>query len=161
MAKIERVREVLSEPLSPEFLQQKAADGWKPVAVEWQREVESAELPPGTLVEDVPFGLRIAEDCEHLVENPNEKQALMLIMEKVVLDSPMSEIADELNRRGFRTRQGLNWNEISVFDMLPRLIDVGPQLLSGEEWVERRRRLVVSPGSATTSRYPAQDRPRH
>jgi recombinase len=160
MAKIERVREVLSQPLSPEFLEQKAAAGWKPVAVEWQREVEAAESP-GTLVEDVPFGLKIAEDCERLVENPNEKQALMLIMEKVVLDSPMSEIADELNRRGFRTRQGLTWNEVSVFDMLPRLIDVGPQLLSGEEWVERRRRLVLSTGGASTAGYSSQDRPRH
>lgn len=162
MPKIERIREVLSEPLSPEFLQQKAAAGWKPVAVEWQREVESAEPPPaGTLVEDVPFGLKIAEDCERLVENPNEKQALMLIMEKVVLDSPMAEIAAELNRRGFRTRQGLYWNEVSVFDMLPRLIDVGPQLLSGEEWVERRRQLVVSQSGVASGRYPAQDRPRH
>ena len=160
MAKIERVREVLSEPLSPELLKQKAAAGWKPVAVEWQREVETVE-PPGTLVEDVPFGLKIAEDCERLVENPNEKQALMLIMEKVVLDSPMSEIADELNRRGFRTRQGFVWNEVSVFDMLPRLNDVGPQLLSGEEWVERRRRLVVASGGVSTTVNSVQDRPRH
>lgn len=157
MAKIERIRELLKEPLSPEYLKLKAEEGWKPVAVEWQREVETAEAPPGTLVEDVPFGLRIAEDCERLVENPNEKQALMVIMEKVVLDSPMSEIADELNRRGFRTRQGFAWNEVSVFDMLPRLIDVGPQLLSGDEWVERRRKLVLTHSGAAS----VQDRPRH
>lgn len=157
MAKLERIRELLKEPLSPEYLKQKAEAGWRPVAVEWQREVDTAEAPPGTLMEDVPFGLRIAEDCERLVENPNEKQALMVIMEKVVLDSPMSEIADELNRRGFRTRQGFAWNEVSVFDMLPRLIDVGPQLLSGDEWVERRRKLVLTNSSAAS----AQDRPRH
>jgi hypothetical protein len=156
MAKLERIRELLKEPLSPEYLKQKAEAGWKPVAVEWQREVESAE-PPGTLVEDVPFGLRIAENCERLEENPDEKQALMVIMEKVVLDSPMSEIADELNRRGFRTRQGFAWNEVSVFDMLPRLIDVGPQLLSGDEWVERRRKLVMSSSAAAGA---TQDRPR-
>lgn len=161
MAKLERIRELLKEPLSPEYLKQKAEAGWKPVAVEWQREVETADVPPGTLVEDVPFGLRIAEDCERLVENPDEKQALMVIMEKVVLDSPMAEIADELNRRGFRTRQGFAWNEVSVFDMLPRLIDVGPQLLSGDEWVERRRRLVVSSGGAVAAGVSAQDRPRH
>ena len=157
MAKLERIRELLKEPLSPEYLKQKAEAGWRPVAVEWQREVDTAEAPPGTLMEDVPFGLRIAEDCERLVENPNEKQALMVIMEKVVLDSPMSEIADELNRRGFRTRQGFAWNEVSVFDMLPRLIDVGPQLLSGDEWVERRRKLVLTNSGAAS----AQDRPRH
>ncbi|HLY62318.1 MAG TPA: hypothetical protein VKV95_16370 [Terriglobia bacterium] len=156
MAKVERIRELLKEPISPEYLKQRTEAGWKPVAVEWQREVDTAEAPPGTLVEDVPFGLRIAENCERLVENPNEKQALMVIMEKVVLDSPMSEIADELNRRGFRTRQGFAWNEVSVFDMLPRLIDVGPQLLSGDEWVERRRKLVLTHSGAA----PAQDRPR-
>lgn len=157
MAKTERIRELLKEPLSPEYLKQKAEAGWRPVAVEWQREVDTAEAPPGMLMEDVPFGLRISEDCERLVENPNEKQALMVIMEKVVLDSPMSEIADELNRRGFRTRQGFAWNEVSVFDMLPRLIDVGPQLLSGDEWVERRRKLVLTHSGAAS----AQDRPRH
>lgn len=156
MAKLERIRELLKEPLSPEYLKQKADAGWKPVAVEWQREVGTAEAP-GTLAEDVPFGLRIADDCERLVENPDEKQALMVIMEKVVLDSPMSEIAEELNRRGFRTRHGFAWNEVSVFDMLPRLIDVGPQLLSGDEWVERRRRLIISSGNPAA----AQDTPGH
>lgn len=160
MTKLERIRELIKEPLSPEYLKQKAEAGWKPVAVEWQREVETTEAPPGTLVEDVPFGLRIAEDCDRLVENPDEKQALMVIMEKVVLDSPMSEIAEELNRRGFRTRQGFTWNEVSVFDMLPRLIDVGPQLLSGDEWIERRRRLVVSSGNSATAGA-RMDRPRH
>ncbi|HEV2349111.1 MAG TPA: hypothetical protein VG028_04610 [Terriglobia bacterium] len=159
MAKLKRMRELLKEPLTLEYLKQKAEAGWKPVAVEWQREVETGEAP-GTLVEDVPFGLRIADNCERLVENPDEKQALMVIMERVVLDSPMSEIAEELNRRGFRTRQGFAWNEVSVFDMLPRLIDVGPQLLSGDEWVERRRRLVAISGSAAAG-VSAQDRPRH
>ncbi len=160
MAKVERIREVLSEPLSPEYLKQKAEAGWKPVAVEWQREVETAEAP-GTLVEDVPFGLRIAEDCKRLEEDPTEKQALMLMMEQIVLDSPLSVIADELNRRGFRTRQGTNWSVISVFNMLPRLIDAGPQILSGEEWVERRRRLVASSGRAAAAGNSAQDRPRN
>ncbi|MGD0693443.1 MAG: recombinase family protein [Terriglobia bacterium] len=157
MAKVERIREVLREPLSPEYLKERMDEGWRPVAVEWQRESVSAGAEPGTLSEDVPFGLRIADDGKHLVENPAEKQALMLIMEKVVLDSPFSEIAAELNRQGFRTRQGFNWNEATVFDMLPRLIDAGPQLLAGDEWVERRRRLVLSASSG----YERQDRPRH
>ena len=157
MAKVERIREVLNEPLSAEYLKQRMEEGWRPVAVEWQRESASAAADPGTLADDVPFGLRIADDGKRLVENPAEKQALMLIMEKVVLDSPFSEIAEELNRQGFRTREGFNWNEATVFEMLPRLIDAGPQLLAGDEWVERRRRLVLS----STSGYERQDRPRH
>ena len=158
MAKVERIRELLTEPLSPEYLKQKEEAGWRPVAVEWQRVVETGEAP-GTLVEDVPYGLRIADNCERLVENPDEKQALMVIMERVVLDCPMSEIAAELNRRGFRTRQGFAWNEVSVFDMLPRLIDVGPQLLSGDEWVERRRKVVQTAGGEAFAGA-GQDRPR-
>ena len=161
MAKVERIREVLSEPLSPEYLKQKAEAGWKPVAVEWQRELAPGEEPAGTLVEDVPYGLRIAEDGKHLEENPAEKQALMVMMEQIVLDNPLSIIADELNRRGFRTRNGLNWSAISVFNLLPRLIDAGPQLLSGEEWIQRRRQLVLSQPSPSEMRYPPQDRPKH
>jgi len=157
MAKVERIREVLTEPLSAEYVKQRMEEGWKPIAVEWQRESARAAAEPGTLASDVPFGLRISEDGKSLTENPQEKQALMLIMEKVVLDSPFSEIAAELNRQGFRTRQGFNWNEATVFDMLPRLIDAGPQLLDGDEWVERRRRLVLS----SSAGYERQDRPRH
>jgi len=160
MAKVERIREVLSEPLSSEYLKQKAEAGWKPVAVEWQRELPPGVEPAGTLVEDVPYGLRIAEDGKRLEENPAEKQALMVMMEQIVLDNPLSIIADELNRRGFRTRNGLNWSAISVFNMLPRLIDAGPQLLSGEEWIQRRRQLVLSQPSPSEMRYP-QDRPKH
>ena len=161
MAKVERIREVLSEPLSPEYLKQKAEAGWKPVAVEWQRELAPGEEPAGTLVEDVPYGLRIAEDGKRLEENPAEKQALMVMMEQIVLDNPLSIIADELNRRGFRTRDGLNWSAISVFNLLPRLIDAGPQLLSGEEWIQRRRQLVLSQPTPSQMRYPPQDRPKH
>jgi len=157
MAKVERVREVLTEPLSSDYLKKRMDEGWRPVAVEWQRESPSAATEPGTLASEVPYGLRISDDGKSLTENPQEKQALMLIMEKVVLDSPFPEIAAELNRQGFRTRQGFNWNEATVFEMLPRLIDAGPQLLSGDEWVERRRRLVLSASAG----YERQDRPRH
>ncbi len=161
MAKVERVREVLSEPLSPEYLQKKAEEGWKPVAVEWQRELAPGEEPAGTLVEDVPYGLRIAPDGRRLEENPAEKQALLVMMEQIVLDNPLAIIADELNRRGFRTRRGTDWSAVAVFNMLPRLIDAGPQLLSGEEWVQRRRQLVLAQAAAGERGFAAQDRPRH
>lgn len=165
MAKVERIREMLSEPLSEEYLRQKAEAGWKPVAVEWQREVERGEeqraKSPGTLVEDVPYGLRIAEDCQHLAENPAEKEALALMMEQIVLDNSLSEIAGELNRRGFRTREGQPWTQTAVFNMLPRLIDAGPEILSGEEWAARRQNLALSSSVVAGPRITRQDRPRH
>ena len=49
------------------------------------------------------------------------------MMELTIQDGPYSSIADELNRRGFRTREGVRWTPVSVFQMLPRLIEVGPE----------------------------------
>jgi hypothetical protein len=41
-------------------------------------------------------------------------------MELVVQEGSYARIADEINRRGFRTRQGAEWSPVSVFEMLPR-----------------------------------------
>jgi hypothetical protein len=46
-----------------------------------------------------------------------------------------------LNRKRFRTRAGANWTPGSVFDMLPRLIQVGPRIFSSTEWSARTRHL--------------------
>src|SRR5579863_5086747 len=105
MAKIERVREVVTRPLEAEHLKQRADAGWKLIALEWQRETEGEEPGPGPLAEEVPFGLKVAADCSHLEENSREKEALVLMMDLIVDDNPLSKVADELNQRGFRTRQ--------------------------------------------------------
>jgi hypothetical protein len=47
-----------------------------------------------------------------------------------------------LNQRGLQTRLKSTWTPGSVFDMLPRLIEVGPRVFSSEEWVMRRGRLM-------------------
>ncbi len=60
------------------------------------------------------------------------------MMELTVQDGPYSVIADELNRRGHRTREGFRWTPISVFQMLPRLIEVGPKIFATREWQQRR-----------------------
>jgi hypothetical protein len=61
MRRTERVREVVSGPLESTDLQQRTAGGWKLVAIEWEREVETAD---DQLLAEVPFGLRIApETC--------------------------------------------------------------------------------------------------
>jgi len=64
------------------------------------------------------------------------------MMELTIQDGPYSAIAEELNRRGYRTRQGTPWTPVSVFQMLPRLIEVGPRIFAREEWQQRRARLA-------------------
>jgi len=140
MAKLQRVREVVSGPLSPDYVGRKAQEGWKLVALEWEREVEES-APPAPLHEDVPYGLRVSPDCRSLEENTSEKQALILMMDLIVQDAPLSLVAEELNRKGFRTRAGATWTPGSVFDMLPRLIEIGPRIFSSEDWTQRTKHL--------------------
>lgn len=141
MSKLQRVREVPSVPLTEDYVGRKASEGWKLTALEWEREVEEPAAQPGPLTEDVPYGLRVSADCSHLEENTTEKQALILMMDLIVQDAPLSLVAEELNRKGFRTRAGANWTPGSVFDMLPRLIQVGPRIFSSTEWTARTRHL--------------------
>jgi hypothetical protein len=141
MAGKELTRQVVTGPFGPEDFTQRLAQGWKPVAIEWEREI-AAETPGQTLpAPEVPFGLQVAGDCSHLEENPAEREVLFQIMELTIQDGPYSGIADELNRRGFRTRQGKPWTPVSVFQMLPRLIEAGPSILNSDEWQQRRQRL--------------------
>ena len=143
MAKVERVRQVLSSPFGPEDLKTQAEQGWKIVAIEWERDLPETveQLPEG---EEPPFGLQVSKDAQQLEVNPTEREALFLMMELTVQEGPYSRISEELNRRGFRTRQGNRWTPVSVFQMLPRLIEVGPRIFSTEEWQERRRRLKAA-----------------
>ena len=97
MPKTERLRETLSAPLSAADISRKLNEGWKMVSVEWERETEAPVPEP--LSEEVPFGLQVGDDCRHLQENIAEKQVLILIMEMIVQDRKLSQIADELNQR--------------------------------------------------------------
>ena len=144
MKKTERVRQVVSGPLGVADLNQQTEKGWKVVAIEWERDVEteSAKEPlPG----EVPFGLQIAEthipDTQRLEENPKEREILFHLMELIVQEGSYARIAEEMNRHGFRTRQGGEWTPVSVFEMLPRLIEVGPHVFQSEEWQKRRQRM--------------------
>lgn len=139
MAKIERVREFLPAAPGAEYFRQKLEQGWKLVSIDWEREVE-ASLPAAVdpPAEEVPFGLEVADDCKHLKENPGEKNALMLMMELIVKDEPISQVAEELNRRGYRNRDGKSWTPGQVFDLLPRLIEAGPRILTNREYVARK-----------------------
>ena len=141
MAKVERVRQVLSSPFGADDLKAQAEQGWRIVAIEWEREVAEEPAHAGTNGEEPPYGLQISQETDQLEVNPTEREALFLMMELTVQEGPYSRIAEELNSRGFRTRHGHNWTPVSVFQMLPRLIEVGPRIFGTEEWQERRRRL--------------------
>ena len=142
MASIERMREVLSAPLTAAEIERKAGEGWRPVVVVWERAVQASGSEPANIAEDVPYGLKIAEDCLSLEQDIQEKEALLVMLEMIIQEKSLSEIAASLNQRGFRTRHNSNWTPGSVFDMLPRLIEVGPRVFSSEEWVVRRGRLM-------------------
>lgn len=140
MKKTERVRQVVSGTLAEAEIRQQSEKGWKLVAVEWEREVEADE---GQLPGVVPFGLRIATDTQRLEEDTTEREILVQLMDLLVQEGSYARVADEINRRGFRTRQGTLWSPVSVFEMLPRLIEVGPQLFRSAEWEKRRQQSVA------------------
>ena len=142
MTRVERFREVVSDIPTPEAVKDKLEAGWRLVAVEWERAVEEGKQK-AQLQQEVPFGFHVGEDCMHLEEDSTERQILMRTMELIVLDKNLTQVAEELNQQGFRTRQGSKWSPVSVFNLLPRLIEVGPRILSSEEWVSRRQRLFT------------------
>ena len=140
MPKQERVREILDSPLTPEYAAERAKDGWRLAAVEWVRETPGEEVK--TSLEAAPFGLRVAGDCAHLEKEPREHEMMMHMIEMIARDCSLPEVAEDLNRQGYRRRNGSKWGPVAVFHMLPRLIDAGPKIFSSEEWNVRRARLM-------------------
>jgi hypothetical protein len=144
MAGLERVRESLEGSLDPEYLKQREKAGWRLVGVEWEREAGVAAAEPEPRIEEPPFGVRVGGDCEHLEENPQEMQFLLSMMELIIQDISLTKVAEELTRKGYRTRKGTEWGPVAVFNMLPRLIELTPRIFATEEWVERRKRLTLT-----------------
>ncbi len=142
MPRIERIREVVTGSVDLEYMKTKVEAGWKLVALEWRRELPGDDKQHDVIVEEIPYGLRVASDCSRLEEDADEKNVLMQMMELIVQDYSVSLVATELNKKGLRTRSGSYWTPVSVFNMLPRLIEVGPRIFSSEEWESRRDRLL-------------------
>jgi Recombinase len=140
MAQKERIRETLSSLPTLEHLVERVEAGWKLVAVEWEREA-SAEADTREKVEEIPYGLRVSDDCTGLVESQAERQIIITALDMIVEDCPLSQVADELNRRGHTTREGNPWTPSALFTLLPRMIQVGPKVFNSEEWVTRKKRL--------------------
>ena len=143
MAKLGRVRESLEGTLDLERVKQRQKDGWRLTGIEWERETEhDAESAP-LVAEGLPFGTRVSGDCERLEENPSEMQFLLSMMELIIQDISLTKVAEELNKKGFRNRQGAEWGPVAVFNMLPRLIELTPRIFKSQEWVERRKQLSL------------------
>jgi hypothetical protein len=145
--KIDRIREKVTILPTSVYLSKMHDAGWSLVALEWEREIEISGRPEvpapeaevGT--EEIPFGLRIAADCRHLEDDPLETQTIKFLAEMIVQDISFTSMADALNAREFRTRDGHPWSAARVFKLVPRLIDVAPRLLSGSEWESRKQQL--------------------
>lgn len=146
MKKIERIRETLENWPSLSHLQEREGAGWRLRAVEWEREIDvpqqhdqqAAEKP----AEEIPYGLRIAGDCHHLEDNPEEMQVIAYLAELVVQDFSYTRMADELNRRSCPSRDGQPWTAAKVFKLTPRLIEIAPKILSSTEWENPKKQLT-------------------
>lgn len=141
MAKTQRMREVISASPTLEYLAQMHASGWRLVILEWEKETENEAPDALARVEEVPYGMQVADDHCHLVESPAEMRVLMAAVNFIVDDLSMSQVAEEMNLAGFRTRKGTRWTASNVFDLLPRMIEAGPRIFSRDDWNSRRRRL--------------------
>ncbi|MCX6626391.1 MAG: recombinase family protein [Candidatus Solibacter sp.] len=140
MPQKERIREALSTLPTLEHLVERVEAGWKPVAIEWEREA-SAEAQEKQAVEEIPYGLRVSDDGTGLVESQPERQVIITALDMIVEDRPLSQVAEELNRRGCSTRKGDPWTPSALFTLLPRMIQVGPRVFTSSEWVSRKQRL--------------------
>jgi len=141
MHRTERIRQSASGQLTWDEIQKFQNEGWRLMALEWERLVPEGETTTGNGLdhEAPPFGLRVSTDCSSLVEDLSENETLLAMMELIIQDGPYSSIAEELNRRGYRTREGSKWSPVSVFEMLPRLIDAGPRILASKNWQQRKQ----------------------
>ncbi len=137
----ERIHEQRAVVPTVDELRTRADEGWRMTAVVWERDAEADASKKRSVQEVVPFGLRVADDCQHLEEDLVEKDVILLTLELIVQDYRLSQVAVELNRRKYKTRNGMSWNAASVFELLPRLIDVGPKIFSSQDWADRRQHL--------------------
>src|SRR5258708_33973731 len=104
MAKVESIRETVTGSVDLEYVRQKTEAGWKLVAMEWRREIAGDEAEQPIIVEDIPFGLRIAADCSKLEEDPQERAVLVQMMDLTVQDYSITLTASEMHNRVLRTR---------------------------------------------------------
>jgi len=141
MPQRERSREPVTKLPSLEYLSEREAAGWKLTALEWERDAETGAAESPHWAEEIPYGLQVSSDCSRLVENAAEIEVIVRALDMIVEDCPLSRVAHELNRRGLHTREGTPWSPTILFNLLPRMIAMGPRVFASQEWTTRRQRL--------------------
>jgi hypothetical protein len=135
-----QLRDEIDSPVSLDYFQGRTAAGWTLKAIEWERPGDEAEpLPEGIAS---PYGISVVPETARLQPNTEEVEVLQTILELIVVEKGVSYIAAELNNRGYANRNGRPWTSTAVFNLLPRLIDAGPDILKKEEWQTRRTKAV-------------------
>ncbi|MBV8865123.1 MAG: recombinase family protein [Acidobacteriaceae bacterium] len=137
------IRDMVTGELTLDYFVRRSAEGWKLASIEWVRESDAVKGSAG--VSDllssptpVPYGLQVAEDSRRLEENPLEATVLLLVLEQIIQEKRIQEIANQLNLQGYSTREGTPWSATHVFNLMPRLIEAGPSLLKSAAWQQRR-----------------------
>ena len=133
-----QLRDEIDGPVSLDYFQQRTAEGWILKAIEWQRPGDDAS-PQGM---PAPYGVVVVPDTARLQPQPEEVEVMQTIMELIAVEKGVSHIAAELNHRGFATRSGKPWTSTAVFNLLPRLIELAPDILKNEDWQARRNKSV-------------------
>lgn len=137
MAK-EHLRDRILGGTAEEAVKRRTEEGWRLVAIEWERDVPNGAISEDKQHEPVPFGFRIANDCRHLESDPVELEILALVTEMIVRERPLPAISEALNSKGYRTRDGRHWTPSAVFELMPRIIESGPRIFDTPNWRERR-----------------------
>lgn len=146
------IRDLVTGDLSLEYFARRFREGWRVASIEWTRESDTQSAPAESLnlLSDkaaLPYGFKITGEG-FVEENPLEAAALLLILDQIVKEKRITEIAVELNKQGFSTRAGTSWTPTDVFNLMPRLIEAGPALLKSTSWQQRR------PSTQRTSEKP-------
>ena len=140
----QQTRDIVTGELTLDYFVQRASEGWKLAAVEWVREAEASAGAKEQLAAAVggaaalPYGLQFSASGLELEENSLEMAVLLLILEQIIREKRITEIASQLNQQGYKTREGTSWSSSAVFNLLPRLIEVGPAVLKSPAWEQRR-----------------------
>lgn len=92
---------------------------WEREAIgERTRDAMSHKRANGERVGTIPFGYRLGADRIHLEVEPCEQEALSRVRALRDLGYTLTEVADELNREGYRTRRGTLWRFQYVAEIL-------------------------------------------
>ena len=83
-------------------------DRWTLVALEWEREAAGSPLTGGqSVVEQIPFGLKVADDCSGLVENAFEKQIIITALDIAAGTAGNWVLETALQRTSQRVHEGV------------------------------------------------------